>query len=268
MSDPLINEDELHALVDGELPDERIAPVLEWLRTNPEDSLRVAQWQAQRMQLRRMHRSVELDETPAALSQVVLRKRRSFGWTQALAATVLLAGGLVLGLGLRSYLPAATPAANLASVAQSGFAKDAALAHAAFVPEVKHPVEVAASDEAHLVAWLSKRLGSPLKVPSLQPQGFRLLGGRLLPGEKSPRAQFMFEDSGGRRLTLYLTAFTATDNPGETAFRSASQGALQSFYWVEGRFGYALSGEMPASELQTLARVVYQQLDGAAAGKP
>lgn len=263
----MVKEEELHALVDGQLPDERIGPVLEWLRVHPEDALRVAQWQAQRLQLRRLHREVSLDETPEALSRVVLRKRTAFKWTQALAAAVLLAGGLVLGLGIGSGLRTELPG-GMAGARQSGFARDAALAHVAFVPEVKHPVEVAASDEAHLVQWLSKRLGSPLKVPSLQAQGFRLLGGRLLPGEKSPRAQFMFEDSAGRRLTLYLSTFTGNENPGETAFRSARQGALESFYWVEGRFGYALSAEMPASELQGLARVVYQQLDGVGAGKP
>jgi anti-sigma factor RsiW len=49
-------------------------------------------------------------------------------------------------------------------------------AHAAYVPEVRHPVEVAASEQQHLIAWLSKRLSRPLRAPSLDAAGYQLLG--------------------------------------------------------------------------------------------
>src|SRR5690606_10809872 len=51
--------------------------------------------------------------------------------------------------------------------APPGFVRDAVAAHAVFVPEVRHPVEVAAAQHEHLVQWLSKRLGARLTVPSL-----------------------------------------------------------------------------------------------------
>jgi len=121
-------------------------------------------------------------------------------------------------------------------------------------------VEVAASDEAHLVQWLSRRLGAPLKAPSLSDRGWRLLGGRLLPGEGAPRAQFMYENAQGARLTLFVAVFAPGQAPAETSFRSLRDGARESFYWVEGSFGYALSAELPASEVQALAREVYAQL--------
>lgn len=268
MSEPLVHEHELHALVDGQLPDERIAAVLEWLAAHPEDAVRVAQWQAQRLQLRRLHRQMMLDDTPAALTQVLMRGQRPRPAWQALAAGVVLGAGIVAagavfwakvpGAAVSGARPADPPA----------FAYEAAVAHVVFTPEARHPVEVSGADEAHLVQWLGRRLGATLKVPVLQGQGFRLLGGRLLPAENAPRAQFMYEDARGRRLTLYLTVFGAKDSPGETAFRSARQGDLETFYWVEGRFGYALSAELPATELQALARLVYQQLDGAVQVKP
>ena len=50
-------------------------------------------------------------------------------------------------------------------------AREAALAHVAYVPEVRHPVEVTAAEEKHLVAWLSKRLDAPLRAPSLVSPG-------------------------------------------------------------------------------------------------
>ena len=140
------------------------------------------------------------------------------------------------------------------------FVRDAVIAHTIYAPEKRHPVEVSADEEAHLVQWLGRRLGVPLRAPALQSQGFRLLGGRLLPGPRSPRAQFMYEDAAGRRVTLYVTVFEPSNAPRETAFRAARDGALESFYWVEGRFGYALSAELPPADVMALAREVHAQL--------
>ena len=55
-----------------------------------------------------------------------------------------------------------------------------------------HPVEVGADDEQHLVNWLSKRLGVKVRAPKLDDAGMSLVGGRLLPGENGPVAQFMY----------------------------------------------------------------------------
>ncbi len=74
-------------------------------------------------------------------------------------------------------------------------ARVAAVAHAVYSPEVRHPVEVGADQEAYLVRWLPKRLGANLKVPHLAAQGYPLVGGRLLPGERGPAAQFMYQDT-------------------------------------------------------------------------
>jgi len=116
----------------------------------------------------------------------------------------------------------------------------AAIAHVVYSPEVRHPVEVGAGEEAHLVAWLSKRLGVQLRPPDLRDLRYQLMGGRLLPGSRGPVAQFMYADPNGTRLTLYLTADAG--GGGETAFRFAQEGQVSVFYWVDRRMGYALSG--------------------------
>lgn len=259
-----VNDDDLHALVDGQLDPARIPDVLEWLHAHPEDALRVAQWQAQRLQLRQLHRGLDIGETPPALLRTVAAAGRRRAWPQAVAAVLLLGAGLVGGLAASRFLPGAGGEDPVPVAATSPpFARDAVLAHAVYTPEVRHPVEVAATaaaDEAHLVQWLTKRLGTPLKAPTLQGLGFRLLGGRLLPGADSPRAQFMYEDAGGRRVTLYVTVFEAAPLPPETAFRSAREGELESFYWVEGRQGYAFTASLPPAEAMALAREVYRQL--------
>ena len=256
-----VDESELHALVDGQLEPSRIPAVLDWLQNHPEDAQRVAHWQAQRLQLRQMYRSMDVGETPLALTQTVMRAPRRMAGRQVAAAAVLLGVGLLGGwAGGRWSAGSDRPSTAQMTNAEPGFARDAMIAHAVYTPEVRHPVEVTAADEAHLVQWLTRRLGSPLKAPALGTMGYRLLGGRLLPGPDSPRAQFMYEDAGGRRVTLYVTVFDDAHVPSETAFRSVHEGKVESFYWIEGRLGYALSGEFSGQSAIALATEVYRQL--------
>ena len=111
----------------------------------------------------------------------------------------------------------------------------------------------------HLVAWLSKRLGTKLKVPVLAPEGFDLLGGRLLPGPEGPVAQFMYQEATGKRLTLYVSARAKSE--GQTAFRFAQEGDVSVFYWIDGNWGYALSGEIDKPALSRVSTIVYRQLN-------
>jgi hypothetical protein len=64
---------------------------------------------------------------------------------------------------------------------QAELADQAIDAHQVYVTEVRHPVDVGSDQEAHLVAWLSKRLGQKLVATDLAKQGFELVGSRLLP---------------------------------------------------------------------------------------
>ena len=265
-----VTVEELHALVDGQLDPARVAPVLAWLEAHPDDAVRVAHWQAQRTELRRLARTLDVGETPPAMSATVARAARRGGgggrapWQQAAAAALLLAVGVAAGLSWTAWEGrpgrGGGPALAGAPPAVQQFVREAGVAHAVFTAEKRHPVEVAASDEAHLVQWLTRRLGTPVKAPVLLDRGWRLLGGRLLPGDPVPRAQFMYEDGGGRRVTLYVAVFPEGQAPAETAFRSVREGARESFYWVDGRLGYALSAELPPAEVQALAREVYAQL--------
>ena len=94
---------------------------------------------------------------------------------------------------------------------------------------------------------------------TLSAQGFELVGGRLLPGEAGPVAQFMYQDARGQRLTLYVQR--EAKEGGETAFRYARENGIGVFYWLDGHFGYALSGQMEKPDLLRIATAVYQQLN-------
>ena len=151
---------------------------------------------------------------------------RKPAWMSHARSVMLVAVGIGVGLAIQLLRPHA-PAPLVPVAGPATFPMRAARAHAVYAPEVRHPVEVDAKEQEHLVKWLSKRLGLTLKVPVLAPEGFELLGGRLLPGPEGPVAQFMYQDSAGKRLTLYVSKPSRADTL--TAFRFAQDGPVSVF---------------------------------------
>jgi anti-sigma factor RsiW len=134
----------------------------------------------------------------------------------------------------------------------------AAFAHTVYTTDVRHPVEVTADKEQHLVSWLSKRLHTDIAAPNLAGQGYRLIGGRLLPSTNRMAAQFMYEQGDGTRVTLYVRR-GVWDNS-TTSFRFDTKDKLGVFYWIDGPLGYALTGELSRAELLALSETIYDQL--------
>jgi len=250
MSVSPVTEADLHAYVDGTLQARRCAEIEAHLAEHPDDAARVAAYRDQISALRREYDPVLGEPLPEPL-QVPARRRPFPLWRVAAIAAVF-----ALGVGVGWVLNASTSEHR---VEAATWARRAAIAHVVYSPEVRHPVEVGADQEAHLVAWLSKRLGAPLKVPHLGTLGYSLVGGRLLPGDRGPVAQFMYQDGKGLRLTLYVRL--NPDESRETAFRFAQERGVGVFYWLDRKLGYALSGEIEKAELLRVATAVYRQLN-------
>ncbi len=256
------DETALHAWVDGELAPERASEVGQWLSEHPAEAARVAALQAQCASLRALRAEVLDEPVPPRLRRALRRPPPQWRWPHALAAGVTLCLGVGLGYGLGDRAPGVSPQAD-ALTRLPVFVREAAAAHAVYVPEQRHPVEVAAQQQAHLVQWLSKRLGVRLKVPVLDAQGFHLVGGRLLPGEAGQaRAQFMYQDAAGARVTLYVSVLAREDTAAATpvAFQWTGDESARGFYWIDGRQGYAVSAALPRERLHALAEAIYHQL--------
>lgn len=266
-----ITEADLHAFVDAQLTPTRRAEVAQYLAERPDEAARVESWRQHRQLLHGLFDPVLDEPLPARLmlrpSATVLPWR---GFAAGLAIAVLSAG---TAWTVRGSLDA--QAARLASAdaaprdaivtavgpSLSGFALRAAVAHVVYSPDVRRPVEVGADQEQQLVAWLSKRLGTQVKPPSLDAIGYELIGGRLLPGETGPVAQFMYHDAGGQRMTLYVTHESARPaGKPETSFHFGQDGGVKVFYWVDRNFGYAISGGVDRQALLRVANEVYRQL--------
>ena len=253
---PIVSDAQLHAFVDGQLDPGDIESVSLWLRAHPDDAQRVAAWQAQRAQLRGLQRDVLDEPVPIALAQA-LRSRRRFAWPQFAAAAALFGVGCLGGWLARGVAPDLPIAAR----PLPGFVREARVAHLVYTPEKRHAVEVGIDQSKHLIDWLSRRLGAPLAAPDLSARGYTLMGGRLLPGEQAQsRAQFMYEQASGERVTLHVSVFGPESAPASTSFRFNNEGTTSSFYWVDGRYGYALTGALPRASLERLANLAYTQL--------
>jgi anti-sigma factor RsiW len=209
-------------------------------------------WNRQDAALRALYGAIAEEPLPDRLTAPLAAARqhapRSFAnpWRIA-AAIALLAFGFAAGWG-GARLMQTPESSGLAQAAMAGFAT--------YAGETRHPVEVAATEEQHLTQWLSKRLGTPFRPPDLSADGFRLLGGRLLPGTKAPAALLMYEDDLGRRLALYLTRSDA----GESELAFAEETGRQAFWWIEGNLGCALAGDLPRDTLRRLAIAAYHDL--------
>lgn len=252
-----IPDHELHAYVDGALTAARRAEVDAWLAANPEAAERLRAYTEQKQALRQLFDPVLAEPLPATLRVLTETPRTTLPrWSlQRIAAgfAIAIVSGLLGWVAHGQYRPAETlaRAAPLPHLA--------AVAHAVFSPDVRRPVEVTAEQEDQLVTWLSKRLGTPVHPPKLGSLGFELIGGRLLPGDSGPVAQFMYQDASGQRLTLYVSTENTTNR--DTAFRFAQEGPINVFYWIDGKFGYALSAGIAKAELARVATAVYEQIE-------
>ena len=250
MSKPHISEADLHAYLDGELAAAQRAYVESQVAADPLLAERLARYSEMNEALRAHYDPVLDEPVPAKLSREP-RVRRPL--LRYVAAILWFALGGAVGWQLHGVQSREDRAAA------PMWAKRAAVSPVVYAPEVRHPVEVGAAQEQHLVAWLSTRLGTQLRIPQLGGIGYNLVGGRLLPGEQGPAAQFMYQDAQGQRLTLYVRI--NRDQTRETAFRFAQDGNVRVFYWIDRGLGLALSGEIDKDELLRVATAVYQQLN-------
>ncbi len=283
--DPRPTDERLSAWLDGELAPAQAEEVQAWLAAHPEEAARVRLWAADRDALRARLAPMADEPVPESLARAVWQTprgalgARAASWRWAAGFLVFALGG-ALGSVATSHWQrtslAGSPASTGAMAAEPAWVQRAAVAHAVYTPEQRHPVDVAVkapsaeesrAQEEHLVRWLTRRLGFPVRLFDLRDQGFELVGGRLLPDAAGPSAQLMYQAmqapaAGGTppRVTVYLRK---PEDRTDFAFRYERQGDVGLFYSVEGGVGYALAGSLPRERLLALAEAIYRQQPGA-----
>lgn len=254
-----ITDAEIMAYADGELAGERRAEVEAYLASHLDKAAEVAAIHRQNEGIAALFGAVATQPIPSRLDPHVLaaglRRRSAWSWQgMAMAATVLVALGLGGGYLLRDAVdPRETPSEALV--------ESAVTAHALFVKENRHAVEVAAAEKQHLVTWLSNRIAAEIDAPDLTAEGFTLVGGRLLPPglytEAGPAAQLMYENAAAERLTVYITGALPDK---KDAYEFVTVASLDAFYWANDEITCTVVGALPEAEMKMVAKKVYQQL--------
>jgi anti-sigma factor RsiW len=259
-----LNDDDLLRYLDPGLPEAERAALARALADDPAGRAAIADWQRQDAALRALYEPVLNEPLPARHAAVLDRARALPAprpawqrglWASGLAAALMLAvGGGWIARGLTD---ARTAALSPAETGPLTVARAAMRAFDTYTVEVRHPVEVTVAEEAHLNTWMSKRLGHAIRPPDFASAGFSLLGGRILPADKGPAAMYMYENSAGQRVTLYVAA---EGMEAETAFEFSSNGPTQSFTWIDRDLSYAVVGQIPRDSLRAIAVAAYDQL--------
>ncbi len=250
-----ISEDDLQALIDGRPLGSRSAMIEAYIAEHPEIAERVAIDRRHRDALRAQLAHKFAEPIPSRLRIANIRSARRTAWARLPGRAAAAIAIFVTGAGSGWFASRMQPnrLESMAVPMAVSVAQEAVAAYRTFVVEVAHPVEVKASSELHLQQWLSKRLGRPIAAPDLSKFGYKLMGGRLLPGGSGVAAQFMFDDASGKRLTVYVEAGQGT----ETAFRFRQDGAASTFAWVDQGFGFAVTAAAGRETLLPVAEAVY-----------
>ncbi|MDH5558752.1 MAG: anti-sigma factor [Alphaproteobacteria bacterium] len=252
----VIEETELHAWVDGLLDADRADAVESAIDGDAGLAARATAYADQNREIRNMFGGVADEPLPERLRAVnILSRHTRRRWLAPVAASVVW---LAIGLG-GGWLANDWLGNRALTEASQHVAGEAVSAHRVYAVEVLHPVEVFADQEAHLVKWLSKRLGHDIRTPDLASLGFKLVGGRLLPADGGePAAHFLYEDKAGRRVTVYVSLYASGQ---ETAFRYQEMQGIGAFVWLEPEMGYAIAGDIPREPLLAVSEIVYETFE-------
>lgn len=251
-----ITRDMLLAYADGQLDAAGRAAVDIHLAGNPEAAAEVALIERQTDAIKTLFGPAGAEPVPARLrprriaAELGHHRARSWGW--AAAAVVLVGLGVGGGWFARPLLEPGSASTTLIA--------DAVNAHAVYVAENRHAVEVGGDESEHLSTWLSNRLDTALGMPDLTAEGFSLVGGRLLPATEAAggrAAQLMYENADQRRVTIYVTAALPDGQP---AYQFASHEGADAFYWANARITCTVVGTLPEQQMKAVAGAVYSQL--------
>ncbi len=198
------------------------------------------------------------DETPklgiAAIPVAATRApRRSAFWPQALAASlaIFIAGG-VSGYLISEQQDTDGPIQIAA--APRTWLDDIADYHRIYARQTRHLVEVPASDQDHIVEWLSASTGVPFKLPDLSGQNLKFEGARLLVAGGKPTAQLLYRDAENE---IFAICFLQSDPvEGKTTLAESMRNDIGLVSWQQGKASYVVVGPSADPDLERIAEAV------------
>ncbi len=243
------DDHELQAYVDGQLTPEEAAAIEARLAESPEDAAAVADYLEQNRLIREVADGLTptvVDLRTADLQRRLARRLEGRRWRlpawvrQAAAAVVLVSAGW-FAHDQYAKIDASTPY----------YVAEAAGAHRVFADDAFRPVEFTPDANDAVLEWAAVKFGHPVAIPTLESLGLDLVGSRLHGTAEGPIAQFIYEDAGGKRLSV-IVAPHPPDVP-EYRFTMASFADTKVGYWSDARLDYAVVAETSAPQIEAVA---------------
>lgn len=195
------------------------------------------------------------DEPPksgfAAIPVAAARRPAAF-WPQALAASlvIFLAGGAV-GYLVSEQQDTDAP---FQVVAARTWLDDIADYHRIYARQTRHLVEVPASEQQHIVEWLSASTGVSFALPDLSGQNLTFEGGRLLVAGGKPTAQLLYRNADNE---IFAICFLQSDPvEGRTELAESMRNDIGLVSWQKGNASYVVVGPSADPDLERLADTV------------
>jgi anti-sigma factor RsiW len=234
----LINDEDLHAYVDGALDEERALQVKEALMDNAALAERVALFQADKAMFKAVYGPLVRRPLPADwLARVHRRPRMPWRLAGAIAAALLV---LAIGqLAWRHYLP--VQGSDVVDVALD--ARDGSPAGE------RH---IIANDEAgRYDAAFRQTIAANVRIPDLNRMGYRLY--RLDLYDKA--AEILYRGPQNQLFTLYVRR-----SDGPARFDQFERRGLRVCIWQDDQISTVMAGDVSPAAMQRLAAFSYTGL--------
>jgi anti-sigma factor RsiW len=245
-----IQEEELHAFVDGRLDAERHAEVARLVEADPSLRARLEDWEQQADLLRSAFAFKAREPVPPQLNIGRLietgASRRTASWRIVAGLLIALSLGAAGGWIARDHQTRDD---------MEWLTMQATAAHRVFVSDNERPVELGPDSQASLVTWIADRLGRRVDVPDLTHFGYHFIGGRVLAAVGGPAAMLMYGDSSGNRVTVYVQPM-ATD--ATLPMRLVTRNTVAGYAWINQQIGYGVmsNGTDAGPALHAVANLV------------
>lgn len=233
-------DEELHALIDGELPHARAAEVENAIRDDAELARLVQAYRADKARLTQFYGHLIDQPIPGAWSAAIARHPLARPVRRPSLAIMALAASIVVGLATGLvFMMMASPQATAVA--------DALAAHG----EAKQAVGASAGGQTP-EDLIRTTLGMTLRAPDLSAMGYTLTAARVAGDQEAVTLAY---HDGARTFTLYLKA-----SPGTPHFDMTRDGVTRICIWQDDVLSAIMLADISAAEMLRLASLAYTGL--------
>lgn len=244
-----ITEEELHAYLDGELPDAQRASVEAYLREHPDDARLLEAYRLDGESIARIFSHVNV-AVPAKREVSAMPRRFvfAFSWRHAAAAVLIFVVGAGAGWFGRQ---------RIGDPDTQRFARQAAVAYLLLNGPEGELLPTSPLDE--LSRAMSIVLGVRTELHDPSSTGYKIVSARAVSRASGRAVQLVMRSLADDMITFY---FEGRPGATETPFRRIAADGVTALVWEDDDLACAIIGTLEPEKLAEVGRRVYEALLG------